>query len=158
MNREENSRNFVILLDIGNVFVKFGEAELKRSILNSFENQKVNFKREYSAILNDSFLGKIGLNETWDFLTSKSPKSARKKIKENYLAETNVGLINFIKTMSKTCRIGIVSDLHQIAYSKFFRESKGFLRCCDEEFLFVSNKTEKSKHLHGAPYFKCIFE
>jgi len=153
---------YVIFWDIGNVLVKFKESNFE----NFFKNNRLRhlseeeFNNNFIKIIGQSFFGEIDLYSTWDklFFLTDLDKDKEEFAKQKFESFINADLLSFIKDQLNHCYIGIISDLHQIAYNSIITKQKDFFSFCTEDLIFLSNKTRKSKLAFGLKYFEEIFE
>ncbi len=151
----------ILFWDIGNVLLE----PIHGKILNDiFENRNVNmnkeeFKKLSSEVLNESFIGKISLDETWKELFNIAKISDAKTIEKirNVKVKRNTTLLNYIeKDLTNNYEIGIISDLSQIGYWVVKNYYKDFLNVCDKEKIFISINTRKTKRKDKEEYFCSI--
>ena len=151
----------ILFWDIGNVLLE----PIHGKILNDiFENRNVNmnkeeFKKLSSEVLNESFIGKISLDETWKELFNIAKISDAKTIEKirNVKVKRNTTLLNYIeKDLTNNYEIGIISDLSQIGYWVVKNFYKDFLNVCDKEKIFISINTKKTKRKDKEEYFASI--
>lgn len=159
LNKQQNK---IIFWDIGNVLVKFFEKEFKDKLL---KNKKDNlsdddFLEQYQNIINNSFLGLISLAKTWNKIFNLTSISHDEIaiMKKEFKTSINEELLRFIKDDLKDCRVGIISDLHQIAYRLVSNYHPSIFKIFNSEFVYLSNKVGRSKAVHGIKHFQYIFE
>ena len=156
----------IILFDIGNVFLKPIHGEIINIIYNNKHgNSNINNK-EYTnrvkLILNDSFEGKITLEQTWNELfnlVGVYQTEKRNLIKKSFNITRNEELIKYVvNTLSKKHNIGIISDLSQIGYFIFNEYYKDLYEICDHDKIFISVETGRTKSKSGKMYFNEIVD
>lgn len=139
----------ILFLDIGNVLLKFQESKFKNFLEQNRRNNlsRDKFGQFYKEVLNDSFIGKKNLKETWEslFLLTNLSSCEIKRAKKLYQSIKNEDLIKFIKKNSDKFILGVISDLHQIAYNQAQKNLKDILSLCKNDLLFISCLTGKSK-------------
>lgn len=147
----------IILFDLGNVFLKPIHGEIIKML---FENKKNNidyddYKRDVALILNDSFEGKISLEETWEKLFKiVNIKEEKDDIVKGFKVIRNEELIKYVSAaLVGKYEIGILSDLSQIGYSVFKNHYNDLYNMCDKDKVFVSVNTGKTKSKDGINYF-----
>ena len=149
----------IILFDIGNVFLKPIHGEIINTI---YKHRNCNIdNEEYTSkvklILNDSFEGKITLQQTWDKLfdlVDIHQIEKRNMIENSFNITRNEELIKYvINTLSKKHNIGIISDLSQIGYFVFNKYYEDLYDICDKDKIFISVETGKTKSKNGKMYF-----
>lgn len=150
----------VILFDIGNVFLKPIHGEII-NLLFKKKNNNIEFddyKNKVSLILNDSFEGKISLEETWRKLFELVNITEKKEeIVNGFKIIRNEELIKYVtEIISKKFDVGILSDLSQIGYSVFNNYYKDLYSLCDKDKVFISVNTGKTKSKDGFLYFEKI--
>lgn len=154
----------IILFDIGNVFLKPIHGEIINTI---YKHRNCNIdNEEYTSkvklILNDSFEGKITLQQTWDKLfdlVDIHQIEKRNMIENSFKITRNEELIKYvINTLSKKHNIGIISDLSQIGYFVFKKYYKDLYDICDKDKIFISVETGKTKSKNGKMYFDEIVD
>lgn len=149
----------IILFDIGNVFLKPIHEEIINTIYKH-RNCNIN-NEEYTGkvklILNDSFEGKITLQQTWDKLfdlVEIHQTEKRNMIENSFKIIRNEELIKYvINNLSKKCNIGIISDLSQIGYFVFKKYYEDLYDICDKDKIFISVETGKTKSKNGKILF-----
>lgn len=149
----------IILFDIGNVFLKPIHGEIINTIYKhrncNIDNEE--YRDKVKLILNDSFEGKITLEQTWDKLfdlVDIHKIKERNFIEKGFNITRNEELIKYvINTLSKKYNIGIISDLSQIGYFVFNEYYKDLYNICDKDKIFISVETGKTKSQTGKMYF-----
>ncbi|WP_207646306.1 HAD hydrolase-like protein [Cellulosilyticum sp. I15G10I2] len=154
----------VVLWDIGNVLLKTIHENLLELI---FEKRKIEILREnynnaISSILNESFYGRILLDETWtkllDVVQIKNDDEI-KEIKNSIAVNRNEELLTFIKSLAeKGYKIGIVSDLSQIGFNTVNNYYRDFLDLCKQDMIFLSIHYNLTKVKEGPQWFKEVTE
>lgn len=154
----------IILWDIGNVLLK----PIHGKILNElFENRKRDisseeFKEKSAEVLNESFEGNITLDETWRNLfeiVGLDENEEKAKLIKKVEVIRNEELINYIKRDIKTkYEVGIISDLSQIGYFIVANYYKDLLELCNQELIFISTITKKTKKKAKKEYFDDIMK
>lgn len=149
-----------ILFDIGNVFLKPIHGEIINMIFEKKKNhiQLEDYKCEVASILNKSFEGIISLEETWTGLFNLADiREGRQEIIHGFKIKRNEELIDYVSNiLSKKNSIGIISDLSQIGYDVFKNNYKELYNSCDEEKVFISVNTGRTKSKNGKEYFEEI--
>lgn len=153
-----------ILFDIGNVFLK----PIHGKIINTiYKHRNCNIDNEeyiskVKLILNDSFEGKITLQQTWDRLfdlVDIHQIEKRNMIENSFNITRNEELIKYvINILSKKHNIGIISDLSQIGYFVFNRYYEDLYDICDKDKIFISVETGKTKSKNEKKYFDEIVD
>ena len=110
--------------------------------------------------MNDSFLGQISLTETWSKILNLTsiPHNKHEIIKKNFKVSVNKELMKFIEDDLRCCCIGIISDLHQIAYQLAVSHCPNIFKVSSPDLTYLSNKVGKSKYIHGIDYLQNIFK
>lgn len=153
---------YFIFWDIGNVFIKFCECGFYNALRakKRMDFSDIEFRKRYNEIIGMSFLGKITLVETWEYLFKLADVNETEayQIRQKYKVIINRDLVLFVKTLSDNHGIGFISDLHQIAYQEVCDKCQGILDISPETLIYLSNQTGKSKFVHGKKYLESIFK
>ena len=153
----------VILWDIGNVFIQSIHGPLFDLLFtkNNTTLKREPFNKKMHEIINESFYGRIGLEDTWrkiqtyTCIDNDSFMNIRSSIKKNNF---NHGLIQEVMTLKERFRFGILSDLSQIGYSVVQNNIAHFIEQCDPKCIFISIFYGLTKLKDGNKFFKIALE
>lgn len=153
----------VILWDLGNVFIQGIHGPLfdLLCVKNNSTLDKESFNKGMYEIINNSFYGRIGLEDTWKLLQvhadidDKSFMNIRSSVVKNNF---NQGLIQEVMELKKRFTFGILSDLSQIGYSVVQNNIAHFTRQCEPKCVFISIFHGLTKLKDGHTFFNLALE
>ena len=147
----------LILTDIGGVIYK--STGMKNAI-SSFLNQdsKSETVQRIIDIFMDSFIGVISEEQFWNMISIITNKSAEEvyKIIEFFDYTINYEFLNYLKELSKECKIGIISDINSVIYKIIKNNINDFECIFDKNYIFLSYIEQDSKYLSGSKFFDNI--
>lgn len=151
----------VIFWDIGNVFLYPIHPPLLDRLYadGGAVTPRRDFDAATRALLTQSFLGDISLEETWRGLgliaglDDDAIASARRTLR----VDRNERLVHaVVSELARQYRIGVISDLSQIGYDVVRTLFRDLLSVCAPELVHVSVVTRQTKIAGAREYFRRI--
>lgn len=148
----------IVLWDLGNVLIQGVHKPLFDLIfkMNNATTDRVSFDRGIYGIINESFYGRIGLEDTWRQIQTLAAiddelfAGIRQSVEKNNF---NQQLISGAMKLTEQLQFGILSDLSQIGYSVAQSNISHFIQQCERERIFISISHGLTKLKDGNKFF-----